>query len=875
MKSLLSGTWVVGMKNRNLTVLALALLALAGTATRTLAQSTYTPYAFTNFAGTPGGSGSADGTGSAARFNYPAAAAVDSAGNVYVADEGNHTVRKITPAGVVTTLAGLAGSYGSADGTGSAARFGGVDGAPGPTDLAVDGAGNVYVADNANHTIRKITPGGVVTTFAGLAGNPGSADGTGSAARFNDPVGVAVDSTGNLYVADAWNSTIRKITPGGVVRTLAGLALNSGSADGTGSIARFNQPCGVTADSAGNVYVADTYNYTIRKITPGGTVTTLAGLAGSYGSADGTGSAARFGRASDGPGPAGVAVDSAGNVYVADGPNHTLRRITPAGVVTTLAGLAGNSGSADGTGSAARFSGLFHMTVDSTDNIYGADAPNNTIRKVTPAGVVSTLAGLRGNPGSADGTGSAAQFSIPEGVAVDSGGNIYVADTPNQTIRKMTPQGVVTTLAGLAGNTGSNDGAGSAARFRGPIAVAVDSGGNVYVPEWNNCTIRKITPAGVVTTLAGLAGSYGSADGTGSAARFGNADAGPTGVAVDSAGNVYVADYVNCTIRKVTPAGVVTTLAGLAGNPGSADGTGSAARFYAPTDVAVDSTGNVNVTDGVNCTIRKITPAGVVTTLAGLAGNPGSADGTGSAARFDWPRGLAVDSTGNIYVADQHNSTIRKITPQGVVTTLAGLAGTAGSADGTGSAARFSSPQGVAVDSAGNLYVVDTDNNRITKGTPCVPYAAAATATVVNGFVVGVNITDGGCGYTNTPTVRIIGNGSGAQAEAVVSNAVVTAVNVLVAGSGYTTPIIVIEPPFIPQPTMRITVLFFGPLVTPVLELDLANLSPYDKYQLEFTPVAGGTWSNLGSIFTPTAATSIQYANAVGTAGFLRVKYVP
>src|SRR6266540_2947950 len=235
---------------------------------------------------------------------------------------------------------------------------------------------------------------------------------------------------------------------------------------------------------------------------------------------------------------------------------------------------------------------------------------------------------------SADGTGSAARFWSASGVATDSSGNVYVADTLNNTIRKITPAGVVTTLAGLAGSYGSADGTGSAARFRGPSGVAVDSAGNVYVADTGSHTIRQVTPAGVVTTLAGLAGITGSADGTGRAARFYN----PYGVGTDSSGNVYVADTENNTIRKITPAGVVTTLAGLAAITGSDDGTGSAARFYFPWGVATDSSGNVYVADSSNSTIRKITPAGVVTTLAGEAGNTGcSAEGTGSAARFSYP----------------------------------------------------------------------------------------------------------------------------------------------------------------------------------------------------------------------------------------------
>ena len=219
----------------------------------------------------------------------------------------------------------------------------------------------------------------------------------------------------------------------------------------------------------------------------------------------------------------------------------------------------------------------------------------------------------------------------------------------------------------MAGSRGSTDGTGSAARFFGPTGVAVDAAANVYVSDQLNHTIRKITPAAVVSTLAGLAGSPGSTDGTGSAARFFQ----PLGVAVDAAGNVYVADTNNQTIRKITPAGVVSTLAGLANSQGSTDGTGSAARFFAPTSVAVDAVGDVYVADDSNHTIRKITPAGVVSTLAGLAGSAGSADGTGSAARFFNPFGVAVDAAGNVYVADTGNNSIRKITPAGVVTTFA------------------------------------------------------------------------------------------------------------------------------------------------------------------------------------------------------------
>ncbi len=349
------------------------------------------------------------------------------------------------------------------------------------------------------------------------------------------------------------------------------------------------------------------------------------------------------------------------------------------------------------------------VTAAASTKTYDGTPTSTATPTIFSGAVVSTLAGSAGQTGSSNDTGSAARFYHPAGVAVDSAGNVYVADLSNQEIRKITPSGVVTTLAGSAGQTGSSNGTGSAARFNGPYGVAVDSAGNVYVADENNQEIREITPSGVVTTLAGSAGQSGSSNGTGSAARFDD----PWDVAVDSAGNVYVADGLNDEIREITPSGAVTTLAGSAGQIGSSNGTGSAARFSGPSGVAVDGAGNVYVADLSNQEIRKITPSGVVSTLAGFPAQRGSSDGTGSAARFDDPSGVVVDSAGNVYVADVTNQEIRKITPSGVVTTLAGSAGQTGSSNGTGSAARFYVPYGVAVDTAGNVYVADYDNDQI------------------------------------------------------------------------------------------------------------------------------------------------------------------
>jgi len=769
----------------------------------------------TTLAGLEGSFGSADGIGVTARFSSPQGIAVDSAFNLYIADSGNHTIRKVTSAGMVTTLAGMAGTSGDSDGTGSAARF------SAPEGLVVDLAGNIYVADTGNRRIRKVTPAGVVTTLvrssrtrggddimngssmigdpksvavdrtgtiyvadsaantilrvtregvvttlAGLADNPGSEDGTGRSARFRWPEGVTVDGNGNIYVADAGNNMIRRITPAGVVTTVAGAPGASPRREvGMGSDApQFEHAAGLAVDGAGNFYVADSAASTIRKLTPAGEATVLAGTAYRIGNTDGTGNAARFGK------PSGLAADSKGNVYVADTDNNTIRKITPAGMVVTLAGLDDGGGNARGHGSAARFSRPYGVAVDGRGNVYVADTCNSLIRKVTPDGEVTTLAGTVKSQSSVDGIGAAAQFYMPYGVAADSAGNVYVADTHNSTIRKITPAGAVTTLAGLAGHPGRTEGPGDAARFWYPESLAVDHKGNVYVADWRDNSIRRITAEGMVTTLnepavqpgsvvfasngegayesfnlaidskdnlyvagvesdtirrVGPAGNTvalnGSSeaglwnqDGTGQAAGFDLA----AGVAADQAGNLYVADEGSCTIRKVSPAGVVTTLAGLARHRGNASGTGSAARFCGPCGVSVDWRGNVYVADEGNNLIRKVTPAGVVSTLAGREGIPGSTDGAGSAAQFNHPRGVAVDGNSNLYVADSGNNMIRKVTAAGVVTTLAGAAGQRGGADGTGGGAQFDCPAGLALDRAGNIYVADLGGCTIRKVTP-------------------------------------------------------------------------------------------------------------------------------------------------------------
>jgi sugar lactone lactonase YvrE len=360
------------------------------------------------------------------------------------------------------------------------------------------------------------------------------------------------------------------------------------------------------------------------------------------------------------------------------------------------------------------------------------------------------LAGLAGTAGTSDGTGNAARFNVPGGIALDNSGNIIVADTNNFTIRKVTPAGVVTTIAGTAGTHGSTGG--TSALFYYPSNVAVDSSGSIYVADATNQLIRKITFNGTTastSTLAGSVGRTGYRNATGTGARFDN----PLGVAVDSSGTVYVADATNNLIRKVTSSGVVTTLAGGGSSTGttagSTDGTGNSALFNFPVDVAVDGSGNLYVADTNNDTIRKIvTSTGVVTTIAGTAGSSGSTDGVGTSARFNAPSGVRVDSAGNIYIADTNNQTIRKLTPAGLVTTIAGTVGTSGSTDGVGSAALFYSPSNARPDASGTVYVIDTNNDTLRKGVPSAVPAIQAQPT--NQSVV--------AGQNATFTVAVTGN---------------------------------------------------------------------------------------------------------------------
>lgn len=655
-------------------------------------------------AGSAGGDGTLGGTGNAARFANPVGLDVDADGTIVVAEMNSNIMRRITPTFDVTTLAGsppllYSNPCGSADGTGAAARF------CRPADVAIDAAGTAYVVEMFNSIIRKVTRDGVVTTLAGAAEKPGSDDGTGDAARFNWPEGIAIDAHGTLYVADTGNCTVRQITPGGVVTTYAGRVRNCGVVDGPRDVATLGYIRGIAIDSGGTIYYTDRFRHSIRKISPAGVVTTLAGSADISGSVDGVGTAARFSN------PYGIAVDESGTIFVVDRVNGTVRKITPQGVVSTLAGVAAewpHDDYVDGTGSAARFRGPTGIARARDGTLYVSDEV--TIRRITAGGVVTTVAGEAGLYGTNDGPGTAARFREPQGVGTAVAGKTYVADTLNHTIRAIAPEGAVTTVAGSGGVAGYADGSGSAALFRMPRGVATDGEGVVYAVDSGNHTIRRITSAGAVTVLAGTPESPGAADGPGALALFNS----PQAIARDAAGTLYVADTLNHSIRKISPAGAVTTLAGAAGQPGAADGTGAAARFNSPQGIGIDGSGTVYVADTGNNMIRRVTAQGVVTTLAGTAAC-GFKDGSPAEARFCVPRGLVVDSSGNVLVADMSNHVVRRITQQGTVTTVIGDPGQKGIRLGA-KPWFLSMPTGVALQSDGELLITDGNAVLATEG---------------------------------------------------------------------------------------------------------------------------------------------------------------
>lgn len=679
-----------------------------------------------------------------ARFHSPSGLAVDRAGNIFVADSGEATIRLIGTNGIVTTVAGRIRNPGNEDGLGSAARFSRSIGG-----LALDANGILYVADSGNWNIRKINPEGQVTTFAG-SGTWGRADGVGTNATFTDPRWLALTPDGTVYVAAVHSAAgrLRKIEPDGTVSTLPGFTNE------------YSLLAGIGFDAAGHLFVADAGLKTISKVTSSGEVRELAGLfqldqsGSSVGeSIDGVGTAARFSS------PAGMVVEPDGTIYLTDslamvirkgsppvGPPRLLLESQPTSVTVTYdASLEVVAHGAQPLAYKWRKGGaLIPGATNAQLRIGGAspsDAANYTVEianefgsmvstqamRVLPPYTFTTLAGESPSSSEAgvvttlgkepiasevtlDGTGWEARFGRAHGVAVDASGQLFVADAHHSIIRKITPEGLVTTFAGQAGQTGNTDGTGSEARFASPTGVALDSVGNLYVADTDNHTIRKITPEGRVSTLAGFSeGDYGQypkvpyADGIGSQARF----AWPRAIAVGPSGDVYVGD-AGLKLRKISPEGAVTSVSVAFEETGLARG-----GFEA---LCLDADGNLYAV-GYEGDIWKVPPGGGKASLV-----------SEGIKLWPPPPTMAVDSAGNLFLAGT-DFAIRRISPDGMVQVLAGVPEASGSADGVGRAVRFGAvfwepwfgtvrnfPLGLAVDRAGNLYVAD--HTTIRKGVP-------------------------------------------------------------------------------------------------------------------------------------------------------------
>ena len=657
-------------------------------------------------------------------IDFPSSVAPDGAGGFYVASAFQNTVYRVTADGRLSVAAGN-GTYGYSGDGGPAASAQLAQ----PSSIAVDTAGNLFIAEAGGNQlrVRKVTPGGVIYTVVEetIAGLPASLQ--------PYPWGIAVDTAGNLFLADSLTSLVRMVTPNGVISTVAGNGTSGFSGDGgPATSAELCGPYNVAVDTAGNLFIADVGNLRIRKVTPGGVISTVAGNGTQGFSGDGgPATSAQFYR------PFGVAVDTVGNLFIADPYTGRIRKVTPDGVISTVAGNGTDGFGGDGGQAiSASLAMPSSVTVDTAGNLFIADQYNERIRKVTPGGVISTVAGNGTYGFSGDGgPGTSAQLDSPAGVAMDVAGNQYIADGGNYRIRKVTSGGVISTVAGNGTQGFSGDGgqATSAQINNGSGGEAEDTAGNLFIADDGNNRIRKVTPGGVISTVAGNGTPGFSGDGgPATSAQL----AGPWGVAVDMAGNLFIAERYNNCIRKVTPGGVISTVAGNGTQGFSGDGgPATSAQLFYPVGIAVDTAGNLFIADEYNYRIRKVTPVGVISTVAGNGSMGYSGDDVpATSAELDQPTGVAVDTAGNLFIADQYNNRVRKVTPNGVISTVAGNGIQGFSGDGgPATSAQLYAPWSVAVDTAGNLFIADRYNSRIRKVTPAFSFDAFFPQVVVGG----------------------------------------------------------------------------------------------------------------------------------------------
>ncbi len=659
-----------------------------------------------------------------AALGFLQAVAVDSAGNIYASDIGNHRVVRISPSGTLTVIAGNGIQWFSGDGGPGASASVNT-----PSGLAVDANGNVYLADQESHRIRKVSPAGIITTVAG-SGEPGFSGDNGPATRaqLNFPFGVALGRDGSIYISERHNHRVRRVSPSGIITTFAGTGADGFSGDnGPATSAQLSEPRGLAVDSSDNLYIADAYNARIRKVAPAGTISTVAG--------DG---APRFG-GDNGPAtsaslefPNGVLVDGAGNIYIADTVNHRIRRVAAgSGIITTVVGngsatFAGDSGPAGG----ASLNYPSGVALDAAGNLYIADFGNQRVRRVA-GGTISTVAGNGAFKYSGDGAAAtSASLDVPMGVAVDSRGNLYIADAQNHRVRRVNAAtGVITTVAGNGvQGFGGDNGPAASAQLDEPRGVAVDANDNIYIADKGNFRVRRVSAAGTITTVAGGGNAFPGDNGPATSAQIS-----AFGVALDRNNNLFIADRANHRIRMVSvSSGVITTVAGGGTVFPGDGGPATSAALNNPAAVAVDASGNIYIADTLSNRIRRVT-SGTITTFAGNGTFGFSGDGgPATSAMLTEPAGVTVDAAGNVFIADYWNARIRRVTPSGVISTVAGggsseqFAGDGGPATGAG----LSLPASVALDAAGNIYIADSNNDRIRRVLASAPAFALSPASL-------------------------------------------------------------------------------------------------------------------------------------------------
>jgi hypothetical protein len=698
------------------------------------------------------------GLATASTLSGPASVAIDQAGNLYLADRANSVIRKITQAGYISTYAGTgAAGYSGDGGAATSAQL------SAPWGVAADSTGNLYIADTGNNRIRKVTSAGIISTFAGTGVAGFGGDGAAAtSAQISSPYGVAIDSNSNLYIADAGNRRIRKVVSGGNITTYAGNGTAGYSGDGAAaSSAELNQPMGLAVDSSGNLYIADENNNRVRMIEPNGTISTVAGNGNSLDSGDG------FNATSAGiSAPLNMTVDPAGNLYIAEAAR--VRWVSTAGVIQTFAGT-GTAGSAGNGGPAtsAQLGSLSGIALDALGQIYLSDTTYDVIRRITldtsfPATNVGQSSSSQPVAVVVNTAAAIQSIAVPSGYANYSVGTVSGCTVDGSTINPagtvcsfpmtFAPQyaglstapltlidgtgtkhtfalrgtgtgaefaffpGLINTFAGTgsAGATGDG-GPASAALLNLPHAIAVAPDGTVYIADFQNDTIRAVNPAGIISTMAGTTGTAGYS-GDGGAATAAQLTT-PSGIVLDSAGNLYISDFGNHAIRKIDANGIIATVVGTgsAASDCPTGGLAASAALNYPSSTAFDSKGDLYIADAALQCVVVVYASGYIATFAGTgaAGFSGDA-GPALSAQLNSPATVAVDSNDNVYIADAGNNRIRMVNAQGVISTVVGN-GTAGDTGDYGPAlsAELDQPYALALDAANSLSITDNANQAV------------------------------------------------------------------------------------------------------------------------------------------------------------------